>query len=311
MNARLVRQFLAIADTGSFRKAAEQLHMSQPPLSAAIQRLEAELGGKLFVRERRGTRLTPLGEAIVDDARQIAFHEDQLRKSANNATIGFSGVLRIGFIGSATYTLLPRALPVFRRRYPLVMLELHERTTSQIMADVAQGSLDLGLVRYPAMEPTSTLLTPVEPDALVAALEAGHPLLSRGRLKLQDLADEPFIMYSAAAAPNLRAQVFLVCQAAGFSPRVAQEAVQVQTLLSLVGSGMGTALVPSVSGSTAPRNVVLRALDGRGNMSLSVAIAAVTRRGGESILVQRFRDVLLEVQRPPSPASSRPRVPRR
>ncbi|MGI4903812.1 MAG: LysR substrate-binding domain-containing protein, partial [Janthinobacterium lividum] len=226
----------------SFRKAAERLHMAQPPLSVAVRRMEEEFGGALFVRGRRGVKLTPLGEAILDDARQVVFHAEQLRQSAATALSGLSGSLRIGFIGSAIHFLLPRVIPLFRERYPKVVLQLHESTTSQILRDVESGVIDLGLIRYPIIEASSAAIDVVEHDTLVAALPVDNPLARHRLLRLAECADEPFIAYSAAAAPNLRGLVMLACQAAGFTPRIVQEAVQVQTLVSLVESGLGMAL---------------------------------------------------------------------
>src|ERR1700759_357827 len=101
-----------------------------------MKRLEDELGNALFVRERRGVRLTAIGEAVLPSARQIAFHADQLRKAAADAAGGIGGTLRIGFIGSATYELFPRTLPLFREKYPSVLLDLRERSTAQILREL-------------------------------------------------------------------------------------------------------------------------------------------------------------------------------
>ena len=131
------------------------MHMAQPPLSVSIKRLEDDLGSPLVLRERRGLRLTATGEVILAHAKLIAFHSDQLRKSATDVTGGIGGKLRIAFVGSATYTLFPRALPQFRERYPLVELELRERSTTQILREIEQGELDLGFVRYPVIEATT------------------------------------------------------------------------------------------------------------------------------------------------------------
>jgi DNA-binding transcriptional LysR family regulator len=292
MNLRQITQFLAVVETQSFRKAAERLHMAQPPLSTGIRRLEADLDATLFERGRRGVRLTEAGAAILADAQKIAFHTEQLRKAASALRTGVGGLLRVGFIGSATYTLLPRALPVFRERYPKVVLDLREGTTAQILRDIEAGALDLGLIRYPIAQSTPLDVVPVEWDRLVAALPIDHPLSRRRRLALSDLANESFILYSAANAPSLRAQVMLACQAAGFSPRVTQEAVQVQTLVSLVESGIGVALVPAASGLGSTKRVAFRDLSA--DASLAVAIAVATPPDIESSAASRFREVLKE-----------------
>lgn len=291
MNLRQIRQFIAVAEAASLRKAAERLHMAQPPLTVAVRRMETELGGQLFERTRRGMTLTPLGQAILEDARQVVFHADQLGKSAASAAQGLTGSLSIGFVGSATYTLLPRALPRFRKQYPMVTLDLRERTTTQILRDVEAGNLDVGLVRYPIFEPSAAQVTPVEHDVLVVVVPRGHRLGRKSKLKLRDLAAEPFIMYSSLAALNLRGHVMLICQSAGFTPIVAQEAVQVQTIISLVESGLGIALVPSISQRHAPDSVVFVPLDAPARQ-LAVALAVVTRPQTATIPARHFTALL-------------------
>ncbi|CAN7701063.1 LysR family transcriptional regulator [Variovorax sp. OV084] len=290
MNFRQLNQFLTVVEMRSFRKAAERLHIAQPPLSTGIRRLEEDLGARLFDRSRRGVSLTDAGLAVLADAQQIAFHVEHLRAAVEAQKTGVGGTLRVGFVGSATYQLLPKALPAFRERYPNVVLELHESTTVQILKDIENGALDLGLVRYPLIESTVLEVEPVERDVLVAALPAGHRLSRRRTLKLADLAGEPFVLYSASGAPNLQAQVMLACQTAGFAPRVVQEAVQVQTVVSLVESGMGVALVPSMSGAHSSRQVVFRKVVSE--VPLDVAIAIATRPGAQTSASGKFSAVL-------------------
>ena len=296
MNFRQIQQFLAVAETLNFRKAAERLHMAQPPLSVSIKRLEEDLDSPLFVRHRRGLRLTAAGEAILGHARQIAFHSDQLRKSAAQAAEGIGGNLRIGFVGSATYMLFPRTLPIFRERYPNVVLDLRERSTTQILREIESGELDLGIVRYPVTEATAAALTPVEHDQLVAVLPAASALAHRKRLRLRDLSSQPFVMYSSVAAQNLRSQVVSVCQAAGFMPEVVQEAVQVQTIVSLVASGMGVAIVPSVSQAQPSAGVVFRAFAGASDR-LDVALAIAMHADTAPPAAVRFRELLEELEK--------------
>lgn len=303
MNLRQIRQFAAVAETLNFRKAAEKLHIAQPPLSVSIKRLEAELGTPLFLRERRGLRLTAAGEAILADVRQILFHAEQLKKTAAGAAGGMAGHLRVAFVGSATYTLFPLALPAFRARYPQVQLELREGTTSQMLRQVERGEIDVGLVRYPVVEATTATLVPVQHDTLVAALPAASALARRKTLKLRDLAEQPFILYAASAALNLRTQVLYACESAGFQPRIVQEAVQVQTILSLVESGMGVSLVPSVSRVQVGAGVVLKPVADAGEL-LAVAIAAATHPEAVSAAALRFRELLQEVGGRPGRARS-------
>lgn len=309
MNFRQLRQFVAVAETLNFRKAAERLHIAQPPLSLSIKRLEQDLETPLFLRERRGVRLTAAGEAALAHARQAIFHAEQVRKSAGDAAEGIGGTLRVGFVGSATYTLFPRVLPAFRLRYPRVMLDLHETSTREALRDVESGSLDVGLVRYPLVETTSARLVPIDHDQLVIVLPRDGVLARRQRLAMQDLQDEPFVMYAAPAALNFRAQVVAACQSAGFSPLISQEAVQVQTILSLVESGMGVALVPSACQTQASTGLVFRSVSGT-NERLDVAIAVATHALTEPPAARRFRELLValsaDASQPGRPAIAPP-----
>lgn len=294
MNLRQIQQFAVLAETMNFRRAAERLHIAQPPLSVSIKRLEDELGAPLFLRERRGLRLTAVGHALLPAARQIASLAQQMKVMAAFAAGGAAGQLRIGFVGSATYRMFPRALPEFRRRYPQVELVLRESTTTQMLRQVERGEIDVGLVRYPVVEETSARMVPVEFDRLVAAVPSAFPVAARRRLRLAALRDEPFILYSAAAAHNLRAQVLAACQQAGFAPMIVQEAVQVQTLLSLVASGIGVALVPSVSQALGTPGVTFRSLTD-GGAGLDVALAAAIHPREEPPAAARFIELLQEL----------------
>src|SRR5687768_3402859 len=139
MELRQLRQFVAVAEARNFRRAAEQLHMAQPPLSVAIRKLEEEVGTALFVRQPRGVVLTAAGVAALSVAQQCMASADALRDAALSAAGGESGVLRVGFVGSATYSLMPKLLPAFRSRYPDVELVLRESTNLELLALVEGG----------------------------------------------------------------------------------------------------------------------------------------------------------------------------
>ena len=291
MDTRQLRHFVALAETLNYHRAAERLHISQPPLSASIRRLEEELGVRLFERTRRGTHLTAAGLAALEDARRALFHTEQFGRIAAATARGEAGTLRIGFIGSATYALMPQVMPAFRSRYPDVELVLSESTTSRLLEQVEQGDIDAGLLRFPVVRASNARISPIERDVFVAALPADHPLLHRPRLQLSDLADEPFVLYGAQAVPGLHAMALLACQQAGFVPRVQQEAVQVQTVVSLVESGLGVALVPSVAMRHANRAVAFRRLHGPGSRT-EIGIALVWRPDSETPSARRFRETV-------------------
>lgn len=247
MDLRRIRHFVVLAETRNFRCAAERLHMAQPPLSGSIQKLETELGTKLFVRETTGVSLTPSGRAVLAEAaRKLLFHGNQLAETAKNALDGTGGTLRIGFVGTTTWSMLQRLLPAFRAEYPGVKLVLHEATSVSIVQQLEDRALNIGLLRTPLMQPAGATLVQLEQDTFVAALPRSHALAGKGPLRMANLANESFVMYAPSAAAGLHSAVMFACQEAGFRPRVAQQGVQVQTLLALVESGLGVALVPSV-----------------------------------------------------------------
>jgi len=287
MNLRQLKQFVALAETGNFHKAAERMHMAQPPLSVSIRKLEEELGAPLFLRTPTGVQLTAEGRAMLEDARRTIHHAQQCRQAVAATLHGEGGTLRIGIIGSATYNLLPRLVPTFRQCYPKVDLEFSESTTSKILQDVEAHHLDLGLVRMPVLESQSCLLTTLEEDEFIAAVPASSPLAQLPRIALAQLADEPFIMYDKSKSPNLFAVAMMRCQQCGFTPRITQQAMQVQTILSLVESGLGVAIVPSVARRYISRGVRFLSLSDT-LQSLKLGIALARSPNHQNRLVETF-----------------------
>lgn len=247
MDLRQLRQFLALAETGSFSVAAERLHMAQPPLSVAIRKLEEELGTLLFVRSSRGVKLTAAGEAALKAARECLDAATHIKAAVQLAVAGESGKLAIGFSGSVTLRLLPRLVQAFRLRHPAVHLDLKEGTNLELLSRVEAGTLDLGFVRVPTNRPPELRFQMVEEDRFCLALPRGHALARKPAVALAALEGQPFIGYAPSPVGGLHAAVSLVFQRAGVAPRITQEAIQVQTALGLVASGLGMALVPAAN----------------------------------------------------------------
>ena len=291
LDLRRVRQFVVLAETLNFRRAAERLHMAQPPLSVSIQKMEAELGVRLF--ERGGTggvSLTPAGHAALQEARRLLFHNTQLREAAIAAAAGTGGALRVGFVGSTTHGALQRIVRQFRAQCPGVELVLKEATSVRIMERLESREFDVGLVRTPLMVHAHANLTPLLSERFVAALPTGNPLAQRPELRLEELAHESFIFYARSDAAGLHAMAMLACQLAGFLPRVMQEATQVQTVLSLVESGLGVALVPSIMQHAANPHVAYRRIvDMPDAAAIGLALALHPDRASPAAL--RFKEV--------------------
>lgn len=243
MELRQLRYFVALAETRNFHRAAERLNMSQPPLTVAIRKLETELGAALFVREARGVSLTPAGNAALSLARQTLAQADRFREAVREGATGERGRLRVGFVGSATFELLPRIIPEFRRRYPLVELVLQEAASATIADRLIADELDIGLVRLPLLDAVAIDTTVIDRDELHAVLPENSPFAKAGTVELADLAKEPFVLQSRISV--LHSITLSACQKEGFVPIVAQEAEQLSAILSLVRSGLGVALVPA------------------------------------------------------------------
>lgn len=242
MELRHLRYFVALAETLHFGRAAARLHISQPPLTRQIRALETSLGTPLFERSRQGVTLTPAGTALLPEARRLLRDAAALREGAMQAAHGRIGRLNLGFISTAAYNVLPGLLPAFHRTHPGVKLQLREATTDVQLTALREGDLDVGIVLPPVMAPTLRY-EPILREPLVAALPAARRWPQR--LRLAALADEPFVLFPREVGIGMYDLIVAYCRMAGFRPRVEQEAIQMQTIVSLVAAGMGVALVPA------------------------------------------------------------------
>lgn len=272
MELRQLIYFTTLAETLNFHRAAERLNISQPPLTVAIRKLETELGTPLFIRGARGVVLTPAGETALEVAKTTLMHAARFREAALEGSIGERGRLRVGFVGSAIFELLPRIIPAYRRAYPKVDLILEEATSVDIVRRVAAGQMDVGLVRLPLTEIAAVETEVVETDDLVAAVPSTSPFASMESVPLQSLAREPFILQSSISV--FHAISLMACHDAGFVPKVAQQAVQMSAILSLVQSGLGVALVPSKARRSVPEGVKLVHLTKRVPIESGIALAS-------------------------------------
>jgi DNA-binding transcriptional LysR family regulator len=242
MELRQLRYFVAVAETLHFGRAAARLHMSQPPLSRQIKSFEAELGTALFVRTSRGVRLSAAGNALLVDARRLLREADAISTGAHALGRGKVGSVRLGFISTAAYNVLPRVLPEFHRRRPGVRLHLQEATSDAQAAMLREGDLDAALV-VPPLSEVGCAYRRLLREPLIAALPARRRWPRR--VPLATLASEPFILFPRKAGVGLYDLIVGFCRDAGFTPRIEQEAIQMPTIVSLVAAGMGVALVPA------------------------------------------------------------------
>ena len=219
-------------------------------------------------------------------AQRLLRHAGQLREGVQRTARGESGALTLGFISVAAYNVLPELLPEFHRRHPGVKLALQEATTDIQLAALRQGDIDVGLVLPPVADP-AIAYAPVFRDHLVAALPV-HGAAAKSRLKtvsLKSLAKEPFILFPRKVGPGLYDLILGFCRGAGFSPRIEQEAIPMQTIVSLVAAGMGVALVPASLQHLRRTGVVYKPLTEK---SPAVEVGLAWRRDGEAPAADAF-----------------------
>lgn len=233
MELRHLRYFVTVAEELHFGRAADRLQMAQPPLSQQIRQLEQELGVQLLYRTKRTVQLTESGRVFLQQARQILAQSEQAIEMAQRASRGEVGRLAIGFVGSATYSILPLALRTFRRRFPDVHLLLREMTTTEQIEALHDNQIQLGFVRSPLNDAELSVETILQ-ESFVAVLPKDHVLASQDQVLLPSLANEPFVFFPRHLGTGFYDQIVDMCQQAGFTPHVAQEAIQMQTIVSLV-----------------------------------------------------------------------------
>jgi DNA-binding transcriptional LysR family regulator len=259
-----MRYFIAVAERLHFGRAAAALHISQPPLSRAIRALEDRLGVRLLARSRRRVELTTEGARFLDEARRITGQLERVSHELRALASGEQGRLRIGFVSLADYGVLPGLLKGYKAARPGVALALREMLSPEQAAARAAGGLDFGLLLPPVAGGERLEHLVVQRERFVAALPAGHRLArGRGRLPLSALAGEPFVTVPREIAPGLYDIVTQLAAQAGISLNVAQEAIQMQTVVSLVSSGLGAAIVPASVANLGRRGVAYRELADR------------------------------------------------
>ena len=290
VDVRRLRYFVAVAEENHFGRASLRLHIAQPALSRQIAQLEDAIGVELFDRTRLQIRLTAAGEALLPRARVILQSIADAVRVAQRTAAGTTGVLQIGFVGSATYSILPRLLHQFRSNYPDVDLVLHSMNTAELGVAVVERRIDVAFARPRIDDPevvNELLLT----EPVIVAMPKDDPLTSQPSIALDALADRPFVLYPRQPRPSFADRILQICYTAGFSPVIAQETQDLQTALGLVAVGAGVSLVPISVENSHREGVVYRPLSGdppTTELSLSY------RRDNGSAVLARFRSEILE-----------------
>lgn len=249
IDMRAWRQFAAVAQELHFGRAAQRLHMTQPPLTQGIAALERNLGLRLFDRTQRRVQLTPAGAALLPEVLDLLARAQALPGHARAAAAGELGRLRLAFVSTVGFGLLPQWVRAFRARWPCVQLELIEATGDVQLDALARGDIDAGLLLHsPGQVPPGLAHLCVAREPLVLALPEGHALAAAhadAPLDWNALLDEPLVLFPRRSVASLHDAIVALYHAAGHTPRVAQEAIQMQTIVNLVSAGLGVAWVPA------------------------------------------------------------------
>lgn len=238
-----LRCFVAVANELHFGKAATKLNMTQPPLTRQIQLLEEELGVQLLERNRRSVRLTAAGRVFLAEAEFLLRRSAAAKDAARLAEKGSRGTLVLGFIPAASYDRLPRIVTEVRRNFPDLELVLRELSTADQLEALEFRRIDLGIVR-PTQAPLHISLQRISWEPLVLALHNDHQLATQETIRLDDLGDQPFVMYSPVEGRYFHDMLLAMFHTANVAPRFVQHVSQDHTVLSLVSAGLGISLVP-------------------------------------------------------------------
>lgn len=271
MELRHLRYFVTVAEERHFGRAAARLHMAQPPLSQQIRQLEGELGLALLTRTTRRVDLTPAGSAYLVRAREILAAVDAAGEEADRIASGRVGRLIVGCVGSATYSVLPDMARALRAELPDVEFGFRgEMLSGDQAVALHDGSIDLGLMRR-IPDPAGLTITPLRRDRLLAAIPRDHRLAGRKRLRLEELAGEPLVVYAGGGRSTMHSTVTALFDDAGLEANVVHQVAETSTLVTFVAAGLGLAVVPDPTAALAVPSVVYVPISGVGGMELVAA----------------------------------------
>ncbi|QSE90613.1 LysR family transcriptional regulator [Rhodococcus pseudokoreensis] len=244
MELRQLRYFVTVAEEMNFRRAAERLHIAQPALSQQISKFEKELRTTLFERTTRRVELTDAGRVLLDEGRRVLAEADHALAAVEQVAHGEVGLLRIGFVSSAALRIVPATMLALQKEWPGVQVQLSESTTDRQLSAIADGILDIGLVRE-VDRADGIVVRPLTREPLLVAMHSSHPFAARESVRLVELRDERFLTFPRGQVSRLYDHIAALCHHAGFRLEAAQEAVQFPTLLGLVAANTGVTIVPA------------------------------------------------------------------
>ena len=297
MELRHLRYFITVADEQSFSRAAERLHIAQPPLSQQIQALEIELGVQLFNRKTRPLQLTLAGQTLLAEARAILVKLEQAVHQTQRIHQGELGYLTVGFTSSIANGIFPEIMRTYRQQYPEVKLILEEENSATLIQRLRDRQTDMiFLYLYDeifAANDLETLALTQEP--LVVVLPQNHPLTAQAEISISDLKNEEIVMPLHQVVSDLPDQIYHLCSQAGFVPKVAQTAVFMVTILGLVAGETGISILPSHVQNLQRQGVVYRPIQ---EQTTTIKLTAVWLHNNSSTILQQFLNIIKTLSLP-------------
>lgn len=289
MDLKRLRLFMAVAEERNFTRAAERLHMAQPPLTRQIRALEDELGVALFQRTPRGAELTAAGHTLMEDAPKVLALAQRARERAVLAGQGHTGVIEVGTFGSAIIDVIPRILARFHAQRPGVRVVLHHQTKAEQIQALRERRIAVGFNRLVPQE-AGLVVEAVLQESLVVAVPSRHRLARRTRLSLHDLADQPMILYPQQGLHGLAQMVRQAFDHEGVALRVEHEVDDVLTGVALVAGGFGLCITTASASRLRPGGVTYRPLDCAALPHLE--LACIYRNDDSSPILAAFLDAV-------------------
>jgi DNA-binding transcriptional LysR family regulator len=293
MEFRHFRYFMAVAEELSFTRAAKRLGIKQPPLSAQIRRLEADIGAPLFHRTSRAVELTPAGKLFFEEAKAILEQVDNTKRSVQRRARGEAGELRIGFAGGSYFN--PIVLSIireYRAKFPDVALIPVQTNSVMLIARVEAGEIDIAFVRWLKPAEGDIAFEPLLEEELLAVLPAAHPLARGKSVALAALAKEKFLMFPRKLNLAMNDRIVAACKRAGFKPSLAVEVPDAVSMVALAAAGFGVALVAKSVGQLQLDGVKFLPLSGE---HLSFPIRLAYRPDSASSALSSFRQIARRV----------------
>jgi DNA-binding transcriptional LysR family regulator len=287
MEFRHIRSFLSVAETLHFGRSARLLNLSQPALSLQVKALEDELGVQLLSRNRQGTVLTEAGRAFRGDAAVALEKLEFAKRKAQWASAGKLGHIRIGFVSTAGFDMVPNLMRRFRKSYPDVGFSIRNILTDDQLEMIDDGLLDVGFLRLPIENRKEIGVTTVHREPFIAILPSWHALSAKKEIRLRELKGNPFVLYAREYAPGFHDLLTRILSSAGVIPKVVQTAGEMPTIISLVDSGVGVSIIPaSVAKRIISKVAVCSITDQLPESEIGLAFA----RQNTAAVVRRFCD---------------------